>query len=332
MKNLVLRALHFAYGPAVTMPLFIWGSWLALMAWGQRWHLFADGWMMSLTMAFGSFIAGSTSEGGGAIAFPAMTLLFEIEPSVARDFSFMIQSVGMTAAAATIFRRGIRVEHSTLVFASAGGAVGVILGIELVAPLLDPTSTKIFFVSLWLSFGLALMWMNRSRDRQVFDRIQRPGALERTALLGFGLVGGMVSGVTGSGLDIVTFSLLTLSFTIDEKVATPTSVVLMAGNALVGFGWRMVASAEPIAPETWNYWWVCVPVVVVGAPLGVRFIADRSSFFVAALLCSIVIVQFVGALVVLPLSQGLYVLVGATFGSGLVLYSSMAALGIVRSR
>ena len=35
-----------------------------------------------------------TSEGGGAVAFPVMTLLLEIKPEVARDFSLMVQSVG----------------------------------------------------------------------------------------------------------------------------------------------------------------------------------------------------------------------------------------------
>ena len=33
-------------------------------------------------MGFGSFIAGATTEGGGAVAFPVLTLLFEIPPEV----------------------------------------------------------------------------------------------------------------------------------------------------------------------------------------------------------------------------------------------------------
>ena len=37
---------------------------------------------------------GMTSEGGGAVAFPVMTLLLKIDPKVARDFSLMVQSVG----------------------------------------------------------------------------------------------------------------------------------------------------------------------------------------------------------------------------------------------
>lgn len=35
-----------------------------------------------------------TSEGGGAVAFPVMTLLLQIDPITARDFSLIIQSAG----------------------------------------------------------------------------------------------------------------------------------------------------------------------------------------------------------------------------------------------
>jgi hypothetical protein len=49
---------------------------------------------MSLTMIFGSMVAGATSEGGGAVAFPVMTLALKIPPSIARDFSLMTQSCG----------------------------------------------------------------------------------------------------------------------------------------------------------------------------------------------------------------------------------------------
>jgi len=49
---------------------------------------------MSFTMIFGSMVAGATSEGGGAVAFPVMTLALKVPPSVARDFSLMCQSFG----------------------------------------------------------------------------------------------------------------------------------------------------------------------------------------------------------------------------------------------
>ncbi len=51
---------------------------------------------MSLTMIIGGFIGGATSEGGGAVAFPVMTLALALEPAVARDFVYMSQSAGAT--------------------------------------------------------------------------------------------------------------------------------------------------------------------------------------------------------------------------------------------
>lgn len=59
-----------------------------------------------------------------------MTLAFGIIPGVARDFSFMIQSAGMTAAAATIVLMQVQVEMHSLLWATAGGVFGIILGLE----------------------------------------------------------------------------------------------------------------------------------------------------------------------------------------------------------
>ena len=49
-------------------------------------------------------------------------------------------------------------------------------------------------------------------------------------------------------------------------VATPTSVVVMAANAMIGVGIRLFGGG--VFPEATSYWWCAVPVVVVGAPLG----------------------------------------------------------------
>lgn len=59
-----------------------------------------------------------------------MTLAFGIVPLVARDFSFMIQSAGMTAAAATIVIMQVQVEMHSVVWATVGGICGIILGLE----------------------------------------------------------------------------------------------------------------------------------------------------------------------------------------------------------
>ena len=62
-----------------------------------------------------------------------MTLAFGILPGVARDFSFMIQSAGMTAAAATIAIMQVQVETHSIFYATIGGACGLALGLEQVS-------------------------------------------------------------------------------------------------------------------------------------------------------------------------------------------------------
>jgi len=49
-----------------------------------------------------SIFKGLTSEGGGSVAFPVMTLAFKIPPFVARDFTLNLQAIGMCAATFTI--------------------------------------------------------------------------------------------------------------------------------------------------------------------------------------------------------------------------------------
>jgi len=74
-----------------TFYSFLWWS-LAIK--NNYFAYFPERYPMSITMAVGSFIGGATSEGGGAVAFPVMTLALHIKPAVARDFSFMVQSCG----------------------------------------------------------------------------------------------------------------------------------------------------------------------------------------------------------------------------------------------
>ena len=208
-----------------------------------------------------------TSEGGGAVAFPVMTLVLGISPVIARDFSFMIQSCGMSAAAFTINFMKIKLELNSLLFCSIGGAAGLIFGLHVIDPNLTPPQKKMGFVSIWFSFAFALYLLNRNHKRKTFMAIPNMNAWKAVALLCTGFAGGCFSAFAGSGIDICSFAILCLLFRVSEKVATPTSVVLMAINTCVGFFWRGLVMQE-IGTETWDYLMVCVPIVVFGAPIG----------------------------------------------------------------
>ncbi|XP_022801147.1 uncharacterized protein LOC111338868 [Stylophora pistillata] len=231
------------------------------------WSLFPGRYFMSITMVLGSLIAGMTSEGGGTVAFPIMTLAFSIAPEVARDFSLMIQSCGMTAAAFTILWMHVQLEWHSITLCSIGGIFGMIIGLEFIDPQLTPAQKKMGFVCVWFAFAFALFLLNRYHKRKTYTTIPEFKLWKLIVLLLTGLIGGIFSAIAGSGVDICSFSVLTLLFRVSEKTATPTSVVLMAGNTAVGFYWRQVIQ-QAVSAEAYYYLAVCVPIVVLGAPVG----------------------------------------------------------------
>lgn len=261
------------------------------------------------------FIVGMTSEGGGAIAFPVMTLALGIAPSVARDFSFMIQSCGMSAAAFTINFMKIKLEHNSLLFCSLGGVAGLVFGLHMIDPNLTPPQKKMFFVSIWFSFAFTLYLLNRDHKRRTFMQIPNMNAWKALVLLFIGFVGGCFSSFAGSGIDICSFSFLCLLFRVSEKVATPTSVILMAINTCVGFFWRGLVMQE-ISQDAWEYLFVCIPIVVIGAPVGSLLGSHFHRLVLAFLVYAIDLVALIGGFAIVdqtPLLAGISVAIIVVF-------------------
>jgi uncharacterized membrane protein YfcA len=279
-------------------------AWFIYMNLHNSWHLFSSYWFMSLTMVFGSFIAGASSEGGGAVAFPVMTLIFKISPDVARNFGLAIQSVGMTAAAYLILIRGIKVEYKYLWPVSLGGALGMVLGTYYLVPIVTAPFAKMLFVSFWLSFGLVLFYINEIYKRQISEALPRFRISENITIVFVGIIGGAISSLLGSGIDIFSFSYVTMRYHLSEKVATPTSVIIMAINSVVGFALHLFVVRDFGGME-FNYWLVCIPVVIFGAPIGAYFISNRTRGFISKFLYLVIVVQFVGALFILKPSGSL---------------------------
>lgn len=282
--------------------------------------LFVDNWFMTVTMIIGSFIAGASSEGGGAIAYPAMTLLFDIEPNVARNFSFAVQSFGMTFAAIWIILSKISIEKTYLLFAGIGGFIGIIFGSIYIAPHVQPAYAKMMFVSFWLSFGIALYVVNFIRQRNSVNSLPDLSNYQKYELLFVGVVGGIFSSILGNGLDICTFAFVVLRYGLSEKIATPTSVILMASNALVGFVLNSSAFLDTMQTEAVNYLLVCIPVVIFGAPLGAYVINKIGRKTIAGLLIGIIIAQFFTALYVVRPGFDLTIFSFGVFTVGIVLF------------
>lgn len=286
--------------------------------------LFIDYWFMTIVMVFGSFIAGASSEGGGAIAYPVMTLFFNIEPDVARNFSFAVQSFGMTFAAFWIFLSKIKIEKTYLLTAGIGGLTGIILGSWFIAPYVPSSYAKMMFVSFWLSFGIALWVVNFVQKRESVESLPTLTAGQKTELLLVGVAGGIFSSILGNGLDICTFAYVILKYGLSEKVATPTSVILMASNAIAGFLIHAFV-LESMQTEAINYLLVCIPVVIFGAPLGAFTTNKIGRKPIASILIAIIVIQFLSALFIIKPGFLLLIFSFGVFMTGVILFFILAS-------
>ena len=289
-------------------PLLINGS-LALLVW-SGWYLLGgetairamyENWPVTLTMVFGSFIAGATSEGGGAVAFPVFTKLLEIAPADARVFSLAIQSVGMTSASITILLLRIPVSWKALTWSGLAGVPGIVISTLWLAPVVPPVIVRISFTLLLTSFAITLWLINRDVHRYTHSDIPLKGARERFLLVLFGFIGGMMSGLVGNGIDIMTFALMVLLFRVSEKIATPTSVLLMASNSIVGFAMHGLI-LDTFTPEIRGWWLAAVPVVCVGAPLGALVCNWMTRHHIARVLIVLILIELITSLTLIPMT------------------------------
>lgn len=273
---------------------WIWFLWLALFYGAWSWLVSAQGhwaaarehWPMAAAMAVGSYAAGSTPMGGGTVGFPILVLLFDQPAELGRDFSFAVQSIGMTSAAIFILSRRQPLAWAMLKGAVLGATIGTPLGIFLVAPWIPALWIKIVFAVVWGSFGILHLW----RIREIAGHEGMTDFDERwdhRAGFAVGLLScaSLVS-VSGVGVDMVLYTVLVLLCRADLKIAIPTSVIIMAYSSTVGLFTKMAFTG--VQPGVFENWLAAAPIVALGAPLGVfvvEFIGRKPTLLVVAVLC-----------------------------------------------
>ena len=290
-------ALHFN----LAIALLVWAIWLAFGRGLAIHHLLAD-WKVALTMAFGSLVGGGTSEGGGAIAFPIFTKLLHIAPRDARNFSLAIQSVGMGAASLSILYLRIPIERRALFYAGIPGVLGVAFGAYFVAPLVQPVFVRTSFTVLVSSMGVALLLVNREKSVLRNNRMPIFGASEKIALIAAGFLGGVVSALVGTGENSVVFMVMVLLFRVNEKIVTPTTVILMTMVTIPGFLLHVFVLKD-FTPAVMGYWLAAVPIVAVGAPLGAFLCSHMKRHAIVLLLLFLIALEFLSTLLLVPMSQ-----------------------------
>src|SRR6056297_3567641 len=330
MKHKDVRKDPVPVHPKPTLKLYwitalvIVSAWTAAMSLLNWWAMFSETWPISLTMVFGSFIAGATSEGGGVVAFPVFTKLFDIEPADAKVFSFFIQSVGMTMAGLFIYLKKIPVLWNVIFAALSGGVIGLITGeLFLVIPNPYPKLLFTFIAGIFAFFLIYNRWgiPDNPIKHFIFDHKS-----DWLVILATGFLGGMVASVVGVGIDMLVFIVLTLLYGIDEKISTPTTVVLMGLLSMVGFVWHAGIVAD-VNPDVWRYWMSCVPIVIFGAPLGAWVCSKIGRDQLIWFLLFLIGIEVVTTLWLIPITQDRIAVLAI-----LVLFTSILFYGLIHYR
>jgi len=271
-------------------------GWLVYMVSSDSWHLFKEFWEISLTMTLGSFVAGATAEGGAAVAFPVFTKVLHIPSGDARTFGLMIQAVGMTTAAVMIYVQRIKILPHVVLWVALGGILGQILGTYvLIIPAPFP---KILFTFIATAFGVALIIARWWLDLEPHPDV--PGWDNRYRALFFviGIIGGSFAANVGSGIDMLTFIVLTLAFGVNEKISTPTTVTIMGLNSIAGF--FLHAGISQDVGVAWSYWLVALPIVIFGAPIGAIAASKVKRDHIIIFLISLITLELVTTIWLVP--------------------------------
>ncbi len=272
-------------------PWYLWlagfyGTWLTIVLAGNHWETIQSHYGITVAMALGSYVAGSTPMGGGTVGFPVLVLLFNEPATLGRDFSFAVQAIGMTSAGIFILSRRQRLEWILLKWALFGTLLGTPLGIFLVAPHVPGIVIKVLFAVTWASFGV----LHLRRTNAICANVgETPAAHRFDRNVGFSvgfLAGATVAAITGVGTDMILYAVMVLLMRADLKVAIPSSVIIMAFTSLVGIATKSFFTG--IQPGVFENWLAAAPVVALGAPLGVLIVSKigrKPTLLFVAVLC-----------------------------------------------
>jgi len=318
------------------LPFILWlgvaySAWLAIIALGDHWRTIPDHWPIAAAMVFGSFFAGSTPVGGGAVGYSALVLLMDEPARLGRAFAFSIQAVGMTSATIYAICAGRRLAWRPLRWAMLGSLIATPIGVGLIAPRLTDQLVSLVFAGAWASFGALVLTRIRTLASQ-HDLAPASARVERLGGFLAGLIAGLtVAGITGAGADMLMFLMLVLLLRADLRIAIPTGVAAMGFTSIIGIAStlalrRLDPAAYPLPEGLLANWITTVPIVLIGAPLGalvLRLVPRVVMLLVVSLLAML---QLVWALVDQRVGPAAAGAVLAGVGAAFVLFVLLARL------
>ncbi len=220
-------------------------------------------WFMPFLGIAAATIAMSTPAGGGVVFFPTMVLL-GVPPYQAVAFSVGAQSVGMGIFGTFnwIKRDRAAILPAAVVATALMGGAATLLSL-FVFPIAQARPLQLTFSAFGLGLAIYIFYGLRHGLDKETARFQL-GPWMVVALAVVALLGGLLVGYIGVGIDALLFLLLTLFFKIDSHEATVTSILAMGLTAMVPFAAHLFVLRDvPI-----YLWLMVLPGILLGARIG----------------------------------------------------------------
>ena len=201
-------------------------------------------------------VANTTPAAAGIVYFPILTRL-EILPITAVQFSLIIQAYGMGLGTLKWYMVNKQLFIlNVLPVCIGGGIIGVISSLVLF-PIENPELlTLIFnFIALLLTQFIFFSILFKKKYPQLTVKLT-PRSF--TILFLFSVVGGLISGWIGFGIDTLFYFILTVIFHINPAAAIVTSISIMASISIVGTAVNLLIHHVPLA-----LWFSAIPGVTI---------------------------------------------------------------------
>ena len=191
-------------------------------------------WRIAITAVFASLLAGSSPEGGSAVTFPVLTSILHAPAPLGRSFGIILQSVGMTTATIKILltaRGRAMVDWRVFALAAPPGMCALVgmllLGDRSVVfwPTLFPSPwVQVTFMIILgaMAFVSAFSFLHIRTSKLSYNRVQFWNRSRITAVVLLSLCGGMLTSLSGNGINVLIFSLTTACFDLSPHVAIRT--------------------------------------------------------------------------------------------------------------
>ena len=190
-------------------------------------------------------VANTTPAAAGSVYFPVLTRL-QIDPLTAVQFSLVIQAYGMGLGTFKWYLVNKKLfMFEVIPLCLFGGIIGIIISIVFV-PIANPELLTLTFNFVAFVFTQVIFFSILFRHKFPNIRIDL-NLCNMMILFAFSILGGLVSGWIGFGIDTMFYFILTFIFRINPAIAIVTSISLMAALSIVGTVLNVVVNQVPLA-------------------------------------------------------------------------------------